>query len=72
MKALTLFFNYSNMKLVIPALMLTVFLAALDQTIASVALPTIVADIGGETGYSWVGTAYLLSMTKFFSSNNLF
>ena len=42
-------------------LMLAVFLAALDQTIAAVALPTIVKDIGGESGYSWVGSAYLLS-----------
>lgn len=42
-------------------LMLTLFLAALDQTIAAVALPTIVRDIGGESGYSWVGSAYLLS-----------
>lgn len=41
--------------------MLAVFLAALDQTIAAVALPTIVKDIGGESGYSWVGSAYLLS-----------
>ena len=41
--------------------MLTVFLAALDQTIAAVALPTIVKDIGGASGYSWVGSAYLLS-----------
>ena len=40
---------------------MTVFLAALDQTIAAVALPTIVADIGGQSGYSWVGSAYLLS-----------
>lgn len=52
--------------------MLTVFLAALDQTIASVALPTIVADIGGETGYSWVGTAYLLSMIKLSSNKPSF
>ena len=44
-------------------LMLTVFLAAMDQTIAAVALPTIVKDIGGESGYSWVGSAYLLSET---------
>lgn len=49
------------MKLVFPGLMMTVFLASLDQTIAAVALPTIVADIGGESGYSWVGSAYLLS-----------
>ncbi|EJD03252.1 MFS general substrate transporter [Fomitiporia mediterranea MF3/22] len=51
---------HNNMKLVFPGLMLTVFLAALDQTIAAVALPTIVRDIGGESGYSWVGSAYLL------------
>ena len=38
-----------------------VFLAALDQTIAAVALPTIVRDIGGQSGYSWIGSAYLLS-----------
>lgn len=49
------------MKFVFPGLMMTIFLAALDQTIAAVALPTIVADIGGESGYSWVGSAYLLS-----------
>lgn len=41
--------------------MLTMFLGALDQTIAAVALPTIVKDIGGASGYSWVGSAYLLS-----------
>jgi MFS family permease len=40
--------------------MLTVMLAALDQTIVATALPTIIADIGGESGYSWIGTAYLL------------
>ncbi|EJD03253.1 MFS general substrate transporter [Fomitiporia mediterranea MF3/22] len=37
-----------------------VFLAALDQTITAVALPTIVRDIGGSSGYSWIGSAYLL------------
>ncbi|TDL25972.1 MFS general substrate transporter [Rickenella mellea] len=51
---------YNNMKIVFPGLMLTVFLAALDQTIAAVALPTIIRDIGGQSGYSWVGSAYLL------------
>ena len=45
-----------------------VFLAALDQTIAAVALPTIVRDIGGESGYSWVGTAYLLSKYSYDTS----
>ncbi|KAL5484993.1 hypothetical protein ACEPAI_7635 [Sanghuangporus weigelae] len=57
---------HNNMKLVFPGLMLTVFLAALDQTIAAVALPTIVRDIGGESGYSWVGSAYLLSLSPLY------
>ncbi|EIW79090.1 MFS general substrate transporter [Coniophora puteana RWD-64-598 SS2] len=55
----------NNLKLVFPGLMLTTFLAAMDQTIAAVALPTIVKDIGGESGYSWVGTAYLLGSACF-------
>ncbi|KZV86039.1 MFS general substrate transporter [Exidia glandulosa HHB12029] len=50
----------NNLKIIVPALMLTIFLAALDQTIVATALPTIVNDIGGESGYSWVGSAYLL------------
>lgn len=41
------------------------FLAAIDQTIAAVALPTIIHDIGGQSGYSWVGTAYLLGTLHF-------
>lgn len=51
---------HNNMKLVFPGLMLSVFLAALDQTIVAVALPSIVRDIGGQSGYSWIGSAYLL------------
>ena len=38
-------------------------LAALDQTIVSTALPTIVADLGGLDHLSWVVTAYLLTST---------
>ncbi|KZV94441.1 MFS general substrate transporter [Exidia glandulosa HHB12029] len=52
---------YNNLKLVFPGLMLTVFLAALDQTIVATALPTIIDKLGGGNGYSWVGTAYLLT-----------
>ncbi|KAH0583751.1 hypothetical protein J132_00776 [Termitomyces sp. J132] len=46
---------------VFPGLMLTVFLAALDQTIVATALPTIVSQLGGGNNYSWVGSAYLLA-----------
>ena len=45
------------------ALMLGMFLAALDQTIVSTALPTIVGDLGGLNHISWVVTSYLLAST---------
>src|ERR1700721_1400483 len=47
--------------LVFLGLMLCIFLAALDQTIIATALPTIVAELGGGNGYSWVGSSYLLA-----------
>src|SRR6478672_1065677 len=48
---------------VFAALMLGMFLAALDQTIVATALPTIVGDLGGLNHLSWVVTAYLLAAT---------
>ncbi|MFJ9697341.1 DHA2 family efflux MFS transporter permease subunit [Kitasatospora sp. NPDC101183] len=47
----------------IGALLLAMLLAALDQTIVSTALPTIVSDLGGLDHLSWVVTAYLLAST---------
>ena len=44
-------------------LMLGMLLAALDQTIVSTALPTIVGDLGGLNRLSWVVTSYLLAST---------
>ncbi|MDF3934740.1 MDR family MFS transporter [Pseudomonas citronellolis] len=49
--------------LLLAALLLAMFLAALDQTIVSTALPTIVSDLGGLRWLSWVVTAYLLAST---------
>jgi EmrB/QacA subfamily drug resistance transporter len=43
--------------------LLTMFLAALDQTIVAPALPTIARDLHGFDSVSWVVTAYLLSAT---------
>jgi EmrB/QacA subfamily drug resistance transporter len=42
---------------------LAMLLAALDQTIVSTALPTIVKDLGGLEHLSWVFTAYMLAST---------
>ncbi|MFE7458210.1 DHA2 family efflux MFS transporter permease subunit [Streptomyces sp. NPDC057554] len=47
----------------IGALLLGMLLAALDQTIVSTALPTIVSELGGMDHLSWVVTAYLLAAT---------
>ena len=49
--------------LVIGALMLGMLLAALDQTIVSTALPTIVGDLQGGSHIAWIITAYLLATT---------
>ena len=45
------------------ALFLALLLAALDQTIVSTALPTMVAELGGLAYLSWVVTSYLLTST---------
>ncbi|MBT2676964.1 MFS transporter, partial [Streptomyces sp. ISL-14] len=52
-----------NVLVSIGALLLGMLLAALDQTIVSTALPTIVSDLGGMDHLSWVVTAYLLAST---------
>ncbi|MCK2213318.1 MFS transporter [Actinomadura sp. ATCC 31491] len=49
--------------LIIVALMLGMLLAALDQTIVSTALPTIVGDLGGLEQLAWVVTGYMLAST---------
>ncbi|KAF5683755.1 fusarin C cluster-transporter [Fusarium circinatum] len=45
------------------ALALTTFLAALDTSIISTALPTIAADLGSESLYVWIIDSYLLAST---------
>jgi EmrB/QacA subfamily drug resistance transporter len=48
---------------VFSGLVLVMLLAALDSTIVSTALPTIVGELGGLAHLSWVVTAYLLAET---------
>jgi EmrB/QacA subfamily drug resistance transporter len=48
---------------ILGALLLGMLLAALDSTIVSTALPTIVGDLHGGSHLAWVVTAYLLSST---------
>ncbi|MGK5632795.1 MDR family MFS transporter, partial [Streptomyces sp. URMC 123] len=53
----------SSVLVAIGALLLGMLLAALDQTIVSTALPTIVSELGGMDHLSWVVTAYMLAST---------
>jgi EmrB/QacA subfamily drug resistance transporter len=55
--------THRRVLIVIGALMLGMFLAALDQTVVATALPTIVGDLKGASHLSWVVTAYLLAST---------
>jgi EmrB/QacA subfamily drug resistance transporter len=45
------------------AILLGLFLGALDQTVVGTALPRIVTDLGGNDLYTWVVTIYLLTST---------
>ena len=48
---------------VLGAVMIGIFLAALDQTVVGTALPRIITDLGGNNLYTWAFTAYLLTST---------
>lgn len=45
------------------ALALGLFMAALEMTVVSTAMPTVVSDLGGIEHYAWVFTAYMLAST---------
>jgi EmrB/QacA subfamily drug resistance transporter len=55
--------NQTSIRAVFGALFLALLLAALDQTIVSTALPTMVGELGGLAYLSWVVTSYLLTST---------
>jgi EmrB/QacA subfamily drug resistance transporter len=48
---------------ILGAVLLGLLLGALDQTIVSVALPTIVSELGGQSLLTWTITIYLLTST---------
>jgi MFS family permease len=56
-------FTVGRILAIYSGLMVTLLLAALDQTIVATALPKVVSDLGGITQYSWVFTAYMLGST---------
>lgn len=48
---------------VLVAVMLAIFLAAIESTVVALAMPTVVASLGGIRFYSWVFSGYLLTQT---------
>ncbi len=48
---------------ILGAILLAMFLSALDQTIVGTALPRIVSELHGNDLYTWVVTVYLLTAT---------
>jgi len=52
-----------SLRLLFVALVVITLLSAMDATIVATALPSIVADIGGERQIGWVFAAYTLAMT---------
>jgi EmrB/QacA subfamily drug resistance transporter len=55
--------SHRQIMIVFSGLMLGMFLAALDQSVVSTALPTIVGDFHALNRLTWVVTAYLLTAT---------
>lgn len=54
--------NKSNVKLVVLGLLLGLFMSALDQTIVSTAMTTIIKKLGGFEHFIWVYSAYMIAM----------
>src|SRR5262249_45412965 len=48
---------------ILVAMLLAMFLFALDQTVVGTALPVIVTDLNGNSLYTWAVTIYLLTST---------
>jgi EmrB/QacA subfamily drug resistance transporter len=55
--------EHRRILVILGALMMGMFLASLDQTIVSTALPTIAGDLHGLNHLAWVVTSYLLAST---------
>src|SRR5436305_6599570 len=53
----------TNRPLTVISLLLSLSMAAMEMTVVSTAMPTVVGDLGGIHYYSWVFTAYLLTST---------
>ncbi|HEU4409925.1 MAG TPA: MDR family MFS transporter [Polyangiaceae bacterium] len=49
--------------LTVAALLLAMFMAAMEATVVATVMPTVIAELGGIHLYGWVGASYLLAST---------
>jgi EmrB/QacA subfamily drug resistance transporter len=56
-------YSASERRVALGAVLIVLFLSALDQTIVATAMPRIVKELSGLDRIAWVGTAYLLTST---------
>ncbi len=55
--------SHRQVMLALSGLMIGLFIAAVDQTIVSTAIPEMVTDLGGIRYFSWIVVGYLLTST---------
>ncbi|HET9552752.1 MAG TPA: MFS transporter, partial [Anaeromyxobacteraceae bacterium] len=55
--------RHTSRPLTVVALLLGLFLAAMEMTVVSTAMPTAVGDLGGLHLYAWAFSAYMLALT---------
>lgn len=55
--------SQNRLKLIIAGIMLSLFLSSMEGTVVATAMPTIVAQLGGLSIYSWVFSIYMLAST---------
>ncbi len=56
-------YTQTERRVALGAVLIVLFLGALDQTIVATAMPRIVKELAGLDRIAWVGTAYLLTST---------
>ncbi len=52
-----------NRPLTVAAILLSMFLSAMEATVVSTAMPTVIAELHGIELYGWVGAIYMLATT---------
>ncbi len=53
----------TNRRLTVAALLMAMFMAAMEATVVATAMPTVISELGGLALFGWVGAAYLLAST---------